>query len=64
MGGGRGAKCPLETFHREIFGDKSGKMRQEKEVKMENVEGNAEKMENERKKMMKNRKKLKKEGGK
>ena len=26
----RGAECPPETFHREIFGDLSGKMRQGK----------------------------------
>ena len=32
MGGGAGAECPPETFNREIFGDKSGKMREGKNV--------------------------------
>ena len=32
-GGGRWAACPPETFHREIFGDLLGKMRQGKKDK-------------------------------
>ena len=37
-----------QTFHREIFGDKSGKMRQGKKVKkIENVEENEEKWKKE-----------------
>ena len=44
--GGAGGRVPPETFHREIFGDKSGKKRQGKKVrKMENVVVNVEESE-------------------
>ena len=32
--GGGGAECPPETFHQEIFGHQSGKMRQGKKVQI------------------------------
>ena len=44
---GRGAECNPETFHREIFGDLSGKMRQEKKVKNGKYRWKSGKMENE-----------------
>ena len=44
MGGGGVGRVPPETFHQEIFGDKSGKMR---EGKKENVEENEEKWDRE-----------------
>ena len=51
-GGGQGAECPPETFHREIVGDKSGKMRQGKKTKkVENVGENKEKCNSEGGKM-------------
>ena len=39
----QGQSAPPENFHREISGDKLGKMRQGKTEKIENVEENEEK---------------------
>ena len=48
MGGGQGQSAFPETFQWEIFGDKSGKMRQGKKLKkMESVEENEDKWKRE-----------------
>ena len=57
---GRGQSAPPETFHWEIFGDLSGKMRQGIGRKM----GNVEEIKENRKEKEENEEKLKIEGGK